>query len=262
MSADLEKLKEIGAQKIHEHTHITKQHVQALLHESFEDMEKIYFNGFIDILEREYDVKLDDLRKNGLKYFEEKVEEKKVDNQGFFVPSKEHKTRKFRYIILAIIIFLAAVYAITNLSSLKHSSIIDNSVIENAQKTIIENNDSDKAIIEMEENNETNINSVIENNATDEEIVETVEVKEDTKTVVDSEINIENNLTIIPHGKVWMGYIDIKTNQKRSKIFSGTFDVDTKKEWLFLFGHGNIEVSLNGKIIFHFNAYKFFCLFK
>lgn len=47
-----EKLGTIGAQKINEKTHISKYHVQALLHNNFDDMTKIQFLGFVSILER------------------------------------------------------------------------------------------------------------------------------------------------------------------------------------------------------------------
>ena len=67
MSSGLEKLRSIGAQKIHEQTHIARQHAQALLHESFDDMSRIHFLGFISILEREYSVDLSDLKAKAVK---------------------------------------------------------------------------------------------------------------------------------------------------------------------------------------------------
>lgn len=69
MSSDLEKLKEIGAQKIFEQTHITKEHIQAILHKSFEGLTKVQFQGFVSILEREYQVDLKDLKSDASEFY-------------------------------------------------------------------------------------------------------------------------------------------------------------------------------------------------
>ena len=66
MSEDFEKLKKIGVQRIHEATHISRIHAQAILNCSFEDMTKIQLNGFISILQREYSLDLSDLRDKSL----------------------------------------------------------------------------------------------------------------------------------------------------------------------------------------------------
>ncbi|WP_434657458.1 hypothetical protein [Sulfurimonas sp. NW9] len=39
-----------------------------------------------------------------------------------------------------------------------------------------------------------------------------------------------------------MGYIDVATNKKYQKTFTGEFDLDPDKEWLLIFGHGYIDI--------------------
>ena len=41
MSSGIDKLQELGAQKIYEQTHVSKEHVQAILHNSFEGLNKV-----------------------------------------------------------------------------------------------------------------------------------------------------------------------------------------------------------------------------
>ena len=91
MSDGLDKLKAIGAQKIHEKTHIARIHVQAILHNSFEGITKIQFLGFISILEREYSVKLDELKARGLEYFggETSQESDDIEPHVFVTPKKK-----------------------------------------------------------------------------------------------------------------------------------------------------------------------------
>ena len=52
----------------------------------------------------------------------------------------------------------------------------------------------------------------------------------------------------MPKTKVWMGYIDIKENKKYQKLFEGEFSVNPEKDWLLLFGHGYLDIDVNGKV--------------
>lgn len=87
MSKDLKKLKSLGAQKIHEDTHIALRYVQSVIYESFEGLTKVQFLGFISILEREYQLDLSLLKIKGLEYFEDDASHGKV----FVVPEKKNK---------------------------------------------------------------------------------------------------------------------------------------------------------------------------
>jgi hypothetical protein len=91
MSDGLNKLKSIGAQKIHEKTHIARHHVQAVIHETFDDMTKIQLLGFISILEREYSVDLSDLKIKVQDFFSVTIAEDEQNAKVFVSPKKEKK---------------------------------------------------------------------------------------------------------------------------------------------------------------------------
>ncbi|MEA2099189.1 MAG: hypothetical protein U9P72_03570 [Campylobacterota bacterium] len=248
MSEGLNKLKTIGAQKIHETTHISKQHVQAILYESFEDINKIQFVGFISILEREYNLELDDLKSKGLNYFLELTpEDSQV--QTVFVTPKRNKSHTTAYIIITIAIFIAVtIFSLISSSSiLKTQNIglkeLNNTAIESAKKIVIESNSS----IEKDKPSQNNITKV-------EEVViapKKVEVKEEVKEEAKREIKLKDSSTsliIKPKSKVWMGYIDIKTYKKHQTVFKKEFTFDTKKDWIIVFGHGYINLEIDGRI--------------
>jgi hypothetical protein len=50
----------------------------------------------------------------------------------------------------------------------------------------------------------------------------------------------------MPKSKVWVGYIDLQTNDKFQATSSDELLLDASKEWLLAFGHGNINIELNG----------------
>lgn len=52
-------------------------------------------------------------------------------------------------------------------------------------------------------------------------------------------------LRVVPINKVWVGYIDLATHKKYQKIAKKSFDINTSKNWLLLFGGGNITLEVN-----------------
>ena len=94
MSSGLEKLRSIGVQKIHEQTHIARHHVKALLHESFDNISRVHFLGFISILEREYGVDLSELKAKGEEFYTDETTEVEQDGK-VFVTLKKKKNYKY-----------------------------------------------------------------------------------------------------------------------------------------------------------------------
>lgn len=229
MSNGFDKLKSIGAQKIHEQTHIARHNASAILQENFETMTKIQAFGFISILEREYGVDLTSLREKAEDSFKvEEIEVKETpENTKVFVAPKKKKNYTLVYVGVALIIFVVAVFFTLDLSSTAatktSSHSIDNSAIESARENI-EGNITSEIIVE--DNNETLEVVMIE-----PEIVE-----------------VEKSFKIIPKSQLWLGYIDLSTYKKNQKLFSGELDLNPKKDWILTLGHGYVKVVINGEV--------------
>jgi len=221
MSSGFEKLQEIGVQKIHEKTHISRDHAQAILDENFEDFTKIQFLGFISILERDYDIDLFDVKESGLVYFENKGSLDKDKNKVFVVLS-EKKSYKKIYIVLIVLFFaIAGFYAFLISSDVSKPVTVDNSLIEDVQNNI-------KAVDTADENQT--------------EAVE-IEVAEPPKEEI-----IVKSFKVIPNAKLWVGYIDLSTYKKYQKTLTNEFELDPKKEWLLSLGHGNVSFEIDGEM--------------
>ena len=91
----LQTLKDIGAQKIYEETHIPVEHVQAILYESFDGITKVHFMGFVSILQREYQVDLSALKEKGVAYYNEKTPSEVTSEDGIFIAAKKEETLQF-----------------------------------------------------------------------------------------------------------------------------------------------------------------------
>ncbi len=244
MSESLNILKELGAQRIHKETHITKEYVQSIIHETFDGMNSVQFIGFISILEREYKLNLSDLKAKGEEYFKEDNAKSANEKKVFVVPKKK-KSYAALYTSLVILIFLSFIYYIfVYLASTTTLNVqtIDNTKIKNAQKSITQTLQAKRSAVDVNETNSSAIKITSDINATKKEIVAEVEILEEEV------VKEKNTLKLVPKNKIWAGYINIKTNQKYQKIFRKTFTFDPEKDWLLLFGAGTVKLEINGEI--------------
>lgn len=242
MNSGLDKLKEIGAQKIYEQTHISKEHVQAIIHNSFEGLNKVQILGFISILEREYGVDLSEIRDEAIIYFDDHNNVGGEDDHGVFISTHEKKSNKSSYIFLGLLIILGALYY-TYTNDLIVSKNLDDTIIEDVKENVVEQNISNYENSSASDN-ELDVNSTLELNTTkaqeqnDVELIKEVEEQEPLESHV---------LKVIPRSKVWMGYIELDTNKHHQKIITDSFELDTTKDWLIVFGHANLDIEIDGQ---------------
>lgn len=229
MIDDFDKLRALGAQKIHEATHISRSHVQSVLHGDFDGMTRIQLLGFISIFEREYNMDLEGLRQRAIDYFDESQKDISLDSKETKVfQNPKNKTKlTLIYLSLAILIFIAFMFIDTGSDGDENKNIIsiDNSAIESAKSNI--------AIPKIDTN---------ETNTTLAPVMETeVKVKvSDPDEIVSFKIK--------PKVKVWLGYVDLDTHKKYQKTFENEFVLDPMKNWILAFGHGHIDIEINGII--------------
>lgn len=211
-----EELKEIGWQKLHEDTHIPKEHTKGLVSANFSSMNKIQFLGFISILEREYSINLDSLKNKGLEYFEDNTLEFTIAKKVFVAPKKT-KSFTMYYLIAAIVIFALVVFSSSTTSTEVQTSDvrIDNTNIQNATKSIAPK-------------------------------IEQVMLEEAKKV---EEKRLAARFKILPKDILWVGYIDLDTGKKLQKTFDDELALNPHGHWLLTLGHGNVDFDVNGELI-------------
>lgn len=240
MSDAIEKLRGIGAQKIHQDTHIAREYAQAIIHETFDDLKSVQFQGFISILEREYDLDLSELRAKGLKHFQD-LKGGVNKPQKVFIAPKKKKNYAVLYKFLSVALFISAVaYTFVYLNSIPEEALqVDDTKINSAAKSLssgslqVENIQSEQNITSDEVNETAIQESFIEENE-DEQPKEEI-VQED------------KILKIFTNRKVWIGIVEIDTNKKRSLFVSKEYEVNASKNWLFLIGSGAIDFDYEGE---------------
>ena len=210
-----DKLQEIGSQKIHEDTHIPKEHTRGLVAADFSNMNKIQFVGFVSIIEREYGINLDTLKDKGLAYFKENIKDFTIAKKVFIVPKKKKSFTKF-YLLAIFAVFAFVIFS--NLTpSLKTQGIemsLDDTNIHNATKSI-----APKL----------------------EQVIEKEEAKKEAK-------RLSASFKILPKANLWVGYINLDTGEKLQTTFEDELVLNPHGHWLLTLGHGNVDFEVNGEL--------------
>lgn len=260
MSYGFERLKEIGIQRINKETHISVANLKLIMSADFDQIPKVQLSGFISILEREYNLDLSNLRADALDH---RVEKNIVDDQEENIFTPEDTTKKLPKVYIIILLILAmAIAAVFTLKSeiyqenneTLYSYEEENNKIENLQDDLKALEEAEiisstsAQILQPEEKIKEN-NNEEENKVTKEEpetVVEEIATLEEEKTQNPQEIK---EFEVLPKSRVWVGYIDLTNNKRKQKIISKPITLDGTKEWLFLFGHGNVEVKVGEEYI-------------
>jgi len=277
MSYSLEELRELGSQKIHNDTHIIKSHIESILNEDFESINKVQMFGFLSIIEKQYDLDLSSIRENARDFYNEHRLD--ADEQGsVFVIASKNKQSSVFYIFLIFIVF-GTVAFFSLKTAPNHIVTPENKVIDEVKKNIkLEKKIEEKKIPmkekvilherEIEQPKERVIRKekpvvhIQKQEVKREKIQEKKEILKEEKrkeVIVKKEKEIKNiaptqySLSLIPKSKVWIGYIDITKNRKYQKILKDEFSFDPKDEWLMILGHSNVIFKVNGKDLFYKN---------
>lgn len=226
----LEKLREIGAHKIFEQTHIARKFVEDILKGNFSTMNRVQFAGFISILEREYNVDLHELTEEyNTQFNSEHFNEK----EPFIVSIQENTQKKTgtKMYVAAALILAGVALAFYNLTG-----------VPEREKPLVQ------TPVELPEPEEELNNTTIEEARShlgqldqEEEVVETATV----------EVTLEplhlGKFEVIPRSNLWIGIIDLDTFKRTQKLGSEPFELAADKEWLLVMGHGYVNFSVNGE---------------
>jgi len=241
MSDAIEKLKALGSQQIYMDTHIPTSYVEAILDEEYKKLARTQFFGFISILERDYDIDLEELKSHATEYYDTEMGVQPLGDTTVFVPQSEEKNFTIVYIVIVLFIFLLALYyTFGSTNGANKTSTIQTKISskQNIEKKIIAPTKKTPIVLEVNSSKkEQNLTKPIE-----KPVVKKIAKKS----------GVLQPLEILPRSRVWLGYINVATNKKRQKTFSNELDLNASKEWLFIFGHGYVDVMVNGKKI-HFN---------
>ncbi len=228
----LEKLREIGAHKIFEQTHIARKFVEDILKGNFSTMNRVQFAGFISILEREYNVDLHELTEEYNAHFN--LDSSK-DKEPFVVSIQENseKTKNTKMYVAAGLVLAGVALAFYSFLGSSESEKI--SVQAPVEVTIPENEELNNTTIEEARSHLGQLDQKADVSTEEAPVEVTVEPVHLGK------------FEIIPRSNLWIGIIDLDTFKRTQRLGSEPFELASDKEWLLVMGHGYVNFSVNGE---------------
>ncbi len=263
-----------GIESVSQLTNISVENLKFLSEEKFSKLNRVRALGFIKILDRDYDLELDDLTFKIKEYFEDS--ELEMGNEVVVLSSDSRDNNGFGFFNWLLILgLLYALWYVYN-----DGAIFDKSSIEDSNKTV-SLNDAEvlKSDVSDEDAKRVIVNSKIKKDSTSKvpnaEVdlnntqvmptakvvkLEEVEIQIDTPKVVappvveevngttveeeEKKVELIYNLTVNPtRGMLWYGFINIDTKERREFMnkVSTPFELDGGR-WILVTGHGFVDI--------------------
>lgn len=223
-------LQALGVEKIHEKTHISRDKIELVLTKSYGEINKIQFMGFISILEREYGIDLNDIKEEFLQYQEEHKNSFQPKQSVILQPSSRAKQKWIMAGLLLILMLIVGGY-------LTQAKMANDPYEEVMQL-------STAAVEVIDDAKELNTSEAVEINATEPVNEQNASVPQASAQPVQpvQNVSVASGLELRPVYKVWVGLIDLATQQKTQMITKEPIKIDTSKNWLIVLGHGRVEI--------------------
>lgn len=246
MDEGIKRLREIGAQKIYEQTHISRANIEAILDQTFTGMMPVQVSGFISILEREYGVDLSRL-KESYSADANKLAIKisvKVDSSDTELsePHLEEEQRSWKWLIALLLV--AVVFAVMMMTGGEDEERLHPTDVEQA---VAQQSPTDASLDTTLEDSDAKMSPALEqmSDETADLNSSVVASSEETETAVEP-VKATTYLTIVPRARLWMGIIDLSNRKRSVEITKDPVELNASKPWLLVFGHGHFNIE-NGE---------------
>lgn len=184
----ISRLKKIGLKEVSNKTFINLDNLTALLDKDFEKLNKTKALGFIQILQREFDVDLNELKNEYLQFNNSQIKPKENYQKLAPIDEDEEKPKKFlSYLLLGLAGLAAAYFLFSNNGKSESVSSLDLNVVKNDVVT----EEAKESLLALDEayEKETNESEEIDLNKVVQEMFKNVEDNE-SDTSDDNETNV------------------------------------------------------------------------
>jgi len=273
-TAALEMLKKIGVEAISMRTHISTDNVRKLLAGEFDSFTPIQFNGFVTIIEREFDVDLGEWRNTFSQSMPEPEEPLVItEDDPFANAAKSKKQQRMTAAVLTglLLLVITVTYLVLGGGGEPEKIELNNTAIEQARAKLASMNATSVPATQaqMERIQEAHQREAVESveaveraeTAEAPESAERVAVPpvaetpdliepsepEETNVSAQPESGASGEVVIRPTSTIWLGVIDAKTLKRTAHTTDEPLRLDGSKTWLIVTGHGFFSLECGGK---------------
>ena len=234
-------VEKIGLKEISRATKISEENIECLARKDFTNLKRAKAMGFLSIIAREYDISLQDLKKEVQKYFDQHEEEPKYVHQKPVLEEERSKSKLIPLLILGALAF-ATWYFLTQFDRKHLSKYLP--FVEHASSVPKDDKDADVAESLNIENavKQTYGGKTKQHKELNQPVDTQVEVVESDIDVVQKhpkdmiskvEAAESQSIMIIPEQRLWFGLIDMDSRARNNYTIAEPFAIDVgKKRWL------------------------------
>ncbi|EGK8022333.1 hypothetical protein IO403_000469 [Campylobacter lari] len=244
------KLEDLNLLEVQKRTQIEIACLEYIIKKDFKSLSRFNVNGFIKILQREYELDFSNFLEEYHAYLEENGIEKK--NHVHIAPRMNSYTKESSsvwYIVIIVVVLLIVALA-WGVSRFFQSSTLDENTtnVLNQEQVVLE---------EKVDENETPIvnffaDDVIENNETNTTILEPTDENNTIKETLEDNASLnmlEENMVLLkesiikPSAELWLGMVDLKTFRKSSLTIKNDYVLSLDKDMLVTTGHAAFSLN-------------------
>lgn len=236
----LQKLREIGVNKINQDTKLSISVIENILEKRFDKIQRIWVVGFLAILEREYGVDLSEWLQEYDAYRAQNVPDT-IDTykiKELELDMRQHDISHKRFLLFKQILFIllglcaVVVFFFIKIFSFSDTGRADYNIVE---KPLEQSSESKQQDIYTQ----LNLPQIQEENKN----IETGKFTKDNETQVQA-----GEVLITPKGELWFQVLNIATKAKRNRTIKGPYLLKLPaQKSIIIFAHKGFELKYKGK---------------
>lgn len=246
------KLEDLNLLEVQKRTQIEIACLEYIIKKDFKSLSRFNVNGFIKILQREYELDFSSFLEEYHAYLEENGIEKK--NHVHITPRMNSYTKESSsvwYIVIIVVVLLIVALA-WGVSRFFQSSTLDENTtnVLNQEQIILEEkvDENETPVLnffadETTENNETNTSAILEPiDESNNTIEETLEGNTSLNMSEENMVLLKESI-IKPSAELWLGMVDLKTFRKSSLTIKNDYILSLDKDMLITTGHAAFSLN-------------------
>lgn len=236
MDEIINKIKEVGINEISKKTFLNSQFLEAIVNKDFSIFTENRAKKVAHILKRDYALDMQPWYDEFLAYMRSNNIASSPEIGTNLIEEDEVKSSKIIYFIFALLTLLVLGYFIVN--KISKSDVYDNPPLysqnqdrseESLAQDIFESHEE-----ELSDEAKDNANSFVE----EKEDQPVTESKEEEKKLSSAKIEVS---------KIWLSEYDLDSKKRSENIYSGEYDIKLDKNYVFITGHGNFTLNIDGE---------------
>lgn len=251
MEKNLLYLQKLGVEKINGDTKISHHSIDALLKKDFSKFNKPQFLGFLNILEKEYEVDLSDLRAEAKGFFldnEEIAYRAEPIKESYAIDEEQKSYTLYIYVLLSIVMVVVIYLFSTSSQTPEPQSSFSQISSSSSASSLEVLEDSMKSIESVEETNSSEeLNGTLIADANTTTLEENLTLNEE---IVEEEEQPLPSITLLPKQKIWVGviYLDDKKNRKHSYMSKKPIEINASKRAIIVTGFGVMDIKIGEEL--------------